>query len=135
MPMNPFAPYHTTLTAIALGGLLLVVQLVIADLTAIRNKHKAGYPIPADSNSFLFRAARAHINTNESIAAFAVFGVAGVLLGASPGWLNGLSVLWLASRLAHMAFYYANRKPMRSLSFAVSLVSLLGMAATVLMAA
>jgi uncharacterized MAPEG superfamily protein len=94
--MSPFATYHTTLTALALGGLLLVVQLVIADLTAIRNKHKAGYPIPADSNSYLFRAARAHINTNESIAAFALFGVAGVLLGASPGWLNGLSVLWLA---------------------------------------
>lgn len=135
MPMSPFAAYHTTLTAIALGGLLLVVQLLIADLTAIRNKHKAGYPIPADSSSFLFRAARAHINTNESIAAFALFGVAGILLGASPVWLNGLSVLWLASRLAHMGFYYANRKPMRSLSFALSLVSLLGMAATVLMAA
>lgn len=133
--MSPFAAYHTMLTALALGGLLIVVQLVIADLTAIRNKHKAGYPIPADSNSFLFRAARVHINTNESIAAFALLGLAGVLLGASPGWLNGLSVLWLASRVAHMGFYYANRKPMRSLSFAVSLVSLLGMAATVLLAA
>jgi uncharacterized MAPEG superfamily protein len=132
--MGNFASYHTTLTALALAGLLLVVQLIIADLTAIRNKHKAGYPIAADSSRFLFRAARAHINTNESIAAFALFGLAGVLIGASPGWLNGLSVLWLTSRVAHMAFYYANRKPLRSLSFAVSLLALLGMAVAVLVA-
>lgn len=135
MPMSSFAAYHTTLTALALGGLLFVLQLVIADLTAIRNKHKAGYPIPADSSSFLFRTARAHINTNESIAAFALFGVAGILLGANPGWLNCLSVLWLGARVAHMGFYYANRKQMRSMSFAMSLVSLLGMAVTILIAA
>lgn len=132
--MVNFASYHITLTALALAGLLLVVQLIIADLTAIRSKHKAGFPIAADSSRFLFRAARAHINTNESIAAFALFGLAGVLVGANPSWLNGLSVLWLTSRVAHMAFYYTNRKPQRSLSFAVSLLALLGMGATVLVA-
>lgn len=132
--MNNLAAYHTTRVTLALAGLLLVVQLVIADLTAIRSKHKAGYPIPANSSTFLFRSARAHINTNESIAAFALFGLTGVLLSANPTWLNSLSVLWLCSRIAHMGFYYGNKKPLRSLSFAVSLVALLGLAATVLAA-
>lgn len=132
--MNNLTAYHTTLVTLALAGLLLVVQLIIADLTAIRNGHKAGYPIPADSGTFLFRSARAHINTNESVAAFALFGLTGVALSASPAWLNLLSVVWLCSRLAHMGFYYANQKPLRSLSFAVSLVALLGMALTVLAA-
>ncbi|MBI5718820.1 MAG: MAPEG family protein [Burkholderiales bacterium] len=115
---------------LSLAGVLLVVQLIVADLAAIRSKHKAGYPIAADSTRFLFRSARAHINTNESIAAFALLGFVGVLLNASPAWLNGLAVLWLASRLAHMGFYYANWKPLRSLAFAVSLVALLGLAVT-----
>jgi uncharacterized MAPEG superfamily protein len=128
------APYHTTLLMLALAGLLLVLQLIVADLAAIRGKHKAGYPIAADSNRFLFRAARAHINTNESIAAFALLGLVGVLVNANPGWLNGLSVLWVASRVAHMGFYYANSKPLRSLAFAVSLLALLGLAVTDLVA-
>lgn len=132
--MNNLLACHTTLVVLSLAGLLLVVQLVIADLTAIRNKHKAGYPIPADSSTFLFRAARAHINTNESIAAYALFGLTGVLLSASPTWLNGMSVLWLCSRMAHMGFYDADRKPLRCLSFAVSLVALLGLAVTALVA-
>ena len=132
--MGNFAPYHTTLAMVASGGLLLVLQLIVADLTAIRRGHKAGYPIAADSTKFLFRAARAHINTNESISAFAIFGLVGVLVAASPAWLNALSVLWIASRVAHMAFYYANKKALRSTAFAVSLFALLGMAVTVLSA-
>lgn len=132
--MPNVAAYQPVLIVMACAALLLVAQLIVADLTAIRKRHKAGYPIPADSSQFLFRAARAHANTNESIAAFALLAFAGMLLKANPSWLNVWSVLWLASRAAHMGFYYANRKPMRSLSFAVSLVALLGMAGTVLTA-
>lgn len=35
-------------------------------------------------------------------------------------WLNGLSWAYVASRLAHMGFYYANRRSLRSLAFGVS---------------
>ena len=119
--------YRMAIAALALAGLLLVVQLIVADLTAIRSRHRAGYPIPADSSKFLFRAARAHANTNESIAAFGLLTVAGMLLAAHPGWTNALAAAWLASRLAHMGFYYGNLKTPRSASFAVSLITLLGM--------
>lgn len=118
--------YRTAIAALALAGLLLVVQLIVADLTAIRSRHTAGYPISADSSKFLFRAARAHANTNECIAAFGLLTVAGMLLSANPGWTNALAAAWLASRLAHMGFY-GNLKTPRSASFGISLITLLGM--------
>ena len=102
--------YRLTIWVMGIAGFLLLWQLVIADLTAIRHKHKAGYPIPADSTTFLFRSARAHANTNESIAAFALLAIAGMLSSAPPTWINGLSAVWLVSRIAHMGFYYANVK-------------------------
>ena len=52
-----------------LGGMLLV-QLVVADILGIVGKHQPGTPIPADHANLLFRAHRAHANTNESVAAF-----------------------------------------------------------------
>ena len=82
--------------------------------TAIRNKHKAGYPIPPTAQSV---PSGTHINTTRLRRR--------VCRRRPPGRQPRLAQ-WplgavLASRLAHMAFYYANRKPMRSLSFAVSL--------------
>ena len=119
--------YRLTIIVMGIAGFLLVLQVIIADLTAIRHKHKAGYPIPADSTTFLFRSARTHANTNESIAAFALLAVAGMLSSAPPTWINGLSAAWLVSRLAHMAFYYSNVKLPRSIAFGVSLMALLGL--------
>lgn len=129
--MPALSDYRITIAVMALAGLLLVLQLIVADLTAIRHRHKAGYPIPADSSQFLFRSARAHANTNESIGAFTLLALAALLVSASPAWTNALSALWLASRLLHMSFYYANRKPLRSMAFALSLVALLGLFVTV----
>ena len=126
------AEYRPTLIAMALSGLLLVMQLVVADLTAIRHRHKAGYPISADSSKFIFRAARAHANTNESIAAFALLALSGMLLTASSGWVNSLSTAWLVCRPAHLGFYYANIKLGRSIAFGLSLLALLGLFASAL---
>ena len=106
---------------------MLLVQLLIADIVAIKHKHTPGYPIEPDHDSFLFRAARAHSNTNESIAIFVLFVVLGVFSGADPDYLNAFAVVYLIGRLAHMVFYYLNIKVARSLSFPVSLIGLVGM--------
>lgn len=119
--------YSITIITLGLAGLLLVVQLAVADLTAIRKGHRAGYPIAANSADFLFRAARAHLNTNESLAAFGLLALCGILSAASPTWINALSVTWLLSRVAHMGFYYAGMKPCRSAAFGASLLVLLGL--------
>jgi len=125
----PFAvtEYQTTIAALVVAGGLVLLQLIVADLTAIRAKHRAGTPIPPDFSRFYFRAARAHANTNESVAVFIALAVAGVLVGAAPGWLNVLSIAYIAARVAHMLAYYSNQKAARSTAFGISLVVLLGM--------
>lgn len=126
--MTPaFQVYYLTIWAAAATGLLVVAQLLVADVAAIRAAHKSGTPIPPDSKSFLFRAARAHANTNESVAAFVLFALVGVLGGASPAWLGGLAWLYVTARLAHMVAYYGNQKVPRSTAFGVSLLALFGM--------
>lgn len=116
-----------TLSALVAAGFLFLIQLVVADLTAIRAGHQAGYPVPANSDSLLFRTARAHANTSESIATFAIFAIAGVLAAADPVWLGVFAWGWVGCRVLHMAFYYGNQKLLRSTAFGVSLIMLIGM--------
>jgi hypothetical protein len=81
VPLMP-SEYNTTIAALVAVGGLLLIQLIVADISAIRAKHRAGTPIPPDFSRFYFRAARAHANTNESVAVFIALAIAGVLLGA-----------------------------------------------------
>jgi uncharacterized MAPEG superfamily protein len=110
----------------ATGGLLLV-QLLVLDVAGLQARHRPGAPVEPDHGNFLFRASRAHANTNESIAAFILLGLFGVLSAAPAGWLNTLSWVYILARIAHMLCYYANVQLLRSLSFGVGLAALFGM--------
>lgn len=132
--MELITTYHFTIYIMGIMGFLLLVQLIIADLAGIKSGHQAGYPIPPDRNNFLFRAARAHANTNESISTFILFAITGMLSSANPFWLNVLSISYFLCRIAHMLFYYSNQKALRSTVFGISLVALLGMFITTLTA-
>ena len=110
----------------ATGGLLLI-QLLVLDVAGLKARHRPGTPVEPDHGNFLFRASRAHGNTNESIAAFILLGLFGVLSAAPAGWLNTLSWVYVLARIAHMLCYYANVQLLRSLSFGVGLAALLGM--------
>ena len=125
--MELLLPYKTTLLVAGLAGVLLFIQILIADLTAIKQKHTPGYPIAPNHQDFLFRAARAHANTNESIAIFCLFAFFAVLSSAEPALLNGSAVLYFAGRLGHMFAYYAQVSLVRSVAFGVSLAGLAGM--------
>jgi len=120
-------PYAPTIWAMgAIGGLLLV-QLLVLDLTALRARHRPGTPIDPDHSNFLFRAARAHANTNESIAGFILLAFFCVLSAAPAGWVNALSWVYVLARISHMLCYYVGVHLLRSLSFAVGLTALFGM--------
>lgn len=121
-------PYALTLWCVLTTGGLLLVQLLVADVVGLLNGHVPGAALPAAHDNFHFRATRAHANTNESIAAFLLFVVACVALGAAPGWVNNLSLAYCLARVAHMLFYWLGLGPLRSLAFIVSLVALLGLA-------
>lgn len=118
----PYVP--TVLAMTAIGGLFLV-QLLVLDFAGIRARHVPGTPIAADHGSFLFRATRAHANTNESIAAFVLLTLVALLASAAPAWTNGCAWLYVMARLGHMLCYYADLRLARSVAFAVGLVALI----------
>jgi uncharacterized MAPEG superfamily protein len=119
--------YNITVLTIGIVGLLSLVQLLVADISAIKQKHTPGYPINPNHENFLFRATRAHSNLNESIAIFILFALFGILSSCSAYWLNAFSSIYLIGRILYMSFYYSNLKLARSASFGLSAISLLGM--------
>ena len=119
--------YLPSLWAMLVSGLLVWLQLLIADLSALKTQHIPGAPIEPNPKDFVFRAARAHANTNESIACFILFIVVGVLANADSLWLNCFAWLYVFSRMAHMSCYYLQKSALRSLSFGISLTALLGL--------
>ena len=120
-------PYASTVWAMGMSGALLLIQLLVVDLAGIKARHRPGTPVEADHGDFLFRATRAHANTNESIAAFILLVLFGVLSAASSDWLNALSWVYVVARVAHMVCYYAGFQLPRSVAFGVGLVALFGM--------
>ena len=118
--------YSLTVLAIGIIGGLLLLQILIVDVAGIVSRHTPGTPVKAEHKYFLFRASRAHANTNESVSSFILLVLFAVVTSASPTWVNSLSVLYVVGRIGHMCFYYANMKILRSVSFAVSLLALFG---------
>jgi len=123
---NLLTIYLPTIVSFGILGGMLLVQLVVADVLGIVGKHEPGAPIPTDHSKLLFRAHRAHANTNESVAAFIALTLFALAVSATPSWLNTLCQLYIAARLGHMVCYYLNLKILRSIIFAVSLLSLFG---------
>lgn len=83
--MEFLTPYKWSILVIGLVGL---IQLIIADVVALKAKHTPGFPIEATHNSFVFRATRAFMNTNESVSIFILLLTFAILLGGAPSWVN-----------------------------------------------
>ncbi len=109
------------ITAIGCLVLLMIVQILVADVAGIRAKHIPGSAVPVDHDSFLFRATRTVANTNESIAVFVLGMVYCVLSESSPVYVGYATWGFVISRTVYAACYYANFKIARSVSFAFSL--------------
>lgn len=118
------APYTPTVFAMLATAALFLVQLLVLDVASIKTRHVPGTPVQADHASFLFRATRAHANTNESVAVFILLTLVAIFTSASPAWANACAWLYLAGRLGHMLCYYADLRIARSVSFAVGLIAL-----------
>ncbi|MFT4815659.1 MAG: hypothetical protein ACI80L_000629 [Pseudohongiellaceae bacterium] len=68
--MTNLVNYGTTILVIGLIGLMQLVQLLVTDISAIRAGKTPGFSTVPDRSSFLFRAERAFMNTNESVTIF-----------------------------------------------------------------
>jgi uncharacterized MAPEG superfamily protein len=126
---NWLLPYAYTVLAMAAVAALFLIQILVVDFASIKARHPPGTPVPADHGSFLFRAVRAHANTNESIAGFILLALFGMLSGAPALAFNLLAWTYVLGRAGHMACYYVNLKTARSLFFGVGLAALLAMLA------
>ena len=116
-------PYRSAFLSLCVLGLLWVVQATVADLALVRAKHVPGTPIPGGHDSFVFRAARAHANTNENVGTWAFVAIACILFGVSAAWVNTLAWVFTGARGVHMIAYYADIRPLRSGAFAIGLLA------------
>lgn len=122
-------PYSSAVVGFVVLGALVLVQMLVLDVAGIRAGHVPGMPVTSGHDDFLFRASRAHANTNESLATFVLLGVTAILAGANPWWTNVLVGVFVASRAGHMLAYYADLRPLRSAAFGVGFLALIGLAA------
>ncbi len=122
------APYYPAVAAYAVLGVLVLVQVLVSDVAAIRAGHVPGMPVTSGHDDFLFRATRAHANTNESLATFLLLSLAAIFLGANATWTNRLVVVFVAARALHMLAYYTDLRPLRSTAFTIGLVCLIALA-------
>jgi uncharacterized MAPEG superfamily protein len=123
---NLLTVYMPAIASFGIIGGLLLVQLLVADIIGILNKQPPGTPIPADHSKLLFRAHRAHANTNESVAAFLALTLFAIAVSATPAWLNTLCMTYITGRVGHMLCYYTNLKILRSIFFAIATLALIG---------
>ena len=122
--MEFIEPYKITVLVMGLSGLTFFVQLLVADIVAIKSRHIPGYPIEPNHNDLHFRSTRALSNTNESVAIFILLVCFAILSSANANLLNISAIVYLVGRVGHMLCYYSNLKLLRSISFGVSLLGL-----------
>lgn len=115
--------YSIAITAsVVLAGLILV-QVLVADFAGIRARHVPGMPVTEGHGSFLFRAVRAHANTNETLGLYLLLLGCALLLAADPTWVNRLAMAYTGARALHMTAYYARWGRTRGAAFGLGLAA------------
>jgi uncharacterized MAPEG superfamily protein len=121
--MDGLLPYQGLLCASAVLAALALIQVVVVDFASIRAKHVPGMPVTDGHGSFLFRATRAHGNTNENLPVQILLTLLAVLLAADPRWATGAAWAFVAARAGHMLFYYFDLRILRSIAFGAGLLA------------
>ncbi|GJL66561.1 MAG: hypothetical protein NPIRA05_15320 [Nitrospirales bacterium] len=119
--------YESTILAFGAMALLMFVQLLIADVVGIKSKHIPGGAVPVDHKQLLFRTTRTVANTNESVAIFVLASLFCILMEASPAYTGYAAWAFVTARLVYALLYYSNIQLWRSVSFGISLLSLLAL--------
>ena len=121
--MPELALYASALTAAVVLAALVLVQVLFVDFASIKSKHVPGMPVTSGHGDFLFRATRAHANTNENLPVLILLVLLAVLLRADPKWTGYALWAFTAGRAGHMLFYYLDLRTARSIAFGVGLVA------------
>lgn len=119
-----FAAYGSTIIALGVALIVMLLQLVVVDVVSIMRKHTPGTAVPGDHDDTLFRVTRTVGNTNESVAIFLGGVLFCVLSDASPLYTSYAAWAYTITRTAYAVCYYANLQTMRSLCFGLSMLAL-----------
>lgn len=113
----------------ALGGLatLMLLQVFIADIVAIRARQTPGITVNSGHDDPLFRVSRTVANTNETVAIFILAVLFCTLSGASATYTGYIAWAFVGLRTLYAICYYANWSRARSGAFALSLLALLSL--------
>lgn len=125
--MEIFAPYASTILGVGVLAALQIVQQLVADVVAIRNRHEPGTALVGGHDDLLFRSARAFANSVENTGLFLLTLAFAVLREANPTWVDGLVWGYVAARAGHMLCYWFDLRLVRSLFFTVGVVAVLGL--------
>lgn len=120
-------PYHASVLGLFALAVLTLIQFAVADYMLIREKQVPGMPVTAGHDSFLFRATRAHANTNDNLGLFLLLVLLCLFSGANTQWTSTAIWVFVAARVAHMVCYYADLRAMRSGAFVVGTIAELGL--------
>lgn len=123
---------------------MLVNVLVLAGAPTIARLRGKGTVNPEDMKSFgatsaqdpadAERALRAHRNFTENAWIYVSIGFCFVASGGSASAMKGYAAVWVISRLLHTFFYLNQMQPWRTIAFAASMSTIVGMAAQIGMA-
>lgn len=116
--------YGSSIAALGAFTVLMLLQILAADVVGILRKHAPGTPVAADHGSTLFRVVRTVANTNESVAVFLGGLLFCVLSSASPQYTAYAAWAYVLSRASYTVCYYANLQVPRSICFGLSLLAL-----------
>jgi uncharacterized MAPEG superfamily protein len=114
--------YHTSVLGLLVLAILAVIQFLVADVALIRAKQVPGVPVTGGHDSFLFRATRTNANTAENLGLFLLLVLLCFFSAANPRWTAIGIWIFVAARAAHMSFYYADLRTLRSAAFGVGLI-------------
>ena len=122
-PELSWLAYTAVLTALL--WIPYIVGLTVANGMITADQYRD--PTPPELPAWVKRCNRAHLNAVESIAPFAVLVIVLHLAGIS----NGMTVLWCMiffyARVAHAVVYWLGIPFLRTVVFAIGLISVLGL--------
>ncbi|MEM7257757.1 MAG: MAPEG family protein [Pseudomonadota bacterium] len=132
-------PYSTALICLMILVLAVSAQSFISTfVNLLKREGTPGQIVEGDHQASHWRLYRTHQNSVENFSPFAATVVAGILVGASAGWINMLAVIHLLARLAHWVIYSKGLGPVasgpRTISYVVGFFSNIVMALVVLFA-
>lgn len=132
-------PYSTALFCLIVLILVVCVQsFTSVYVNLLKREGTPGKIVEGGHDDSFWRCYRVHQNSLENFSPFAATVFAGVLVGASAGWINALAVIHVIARLVHWVVYTkgigAVAAGPRTISYVIGFTANIVMAIVVLLA-